>query len=54
MRSTTVRFSHTNRSAIRRRSGFAATFRRKQTAPLITLVESTEPTSAPNPAIKAA
>lgn len=39
MRPTTVRFSHTNRSAMRRRSGFAAAPTSKKTAPGMTLVE---------------
>ncbi|CAH0524255.1 hypothetical protein [Vibrio hippocampi] len=39
MRPTTVRFSHTNRSAMRRRSGFAAAFVAKKTATPISLVE---------------
>ena len=39
MRPTSVRFAHTNRSATRRRSGFAAAAKAKQVAPTITLVE---------------
>ncbi|WP_299687613.1 hypothetical protein [uncultured Vibrio sp.] len=41
MRPTTVRFSHTNRSATRRRSGFAAAPMAKKPAPAITFVEKT-------------
>ncbi|AEH31759.1 hypothetical protein DEB41_00775 [Vibrio anguillarum] len=39
MRPTAVRFSHTNRSAMRRRSGFAAAPTAKKVAPAMTLVE---------------
>ncbi|WP_086027082.1 hypothetical protein [Vibrio ichthyoenteri] len=39
MRPTTVRFSHTNRSAMRRRSGFAAAPVAKKLSPSMTLVE---------------
>ncbi|WP_260261637.1 hypothetical protein [Vibrio intestinalis] len=39
MRPTAVRFSHTNRSAMRRRSGFAAAPVAKKIAPSMTLVE---------------
>lgn len=39
MRPTTVRFSHTNRSAMRRRNGFASAFVAKKTTTPITLVE---------------
>ncbi len=41
MRPTTVRFSHTNRSAARRRSGFANPTTAKKIAPSMTLVEKT-------------
>ncbi|MEF1288240.1 hypothetical protein [Vibrio sp. M260118] len=41
MRPTTVRFSHTNRSAMRRRSGFVSTPVAKRSAPAMTLVEKT-------------
>ncbi|QPK05545.1 hypothetical protein [Vibrio kanaloae] len=41
MRPTAVRFSQTNRSAMRRRSGFAAAPTAKKMAPTITLVEKT-------------
>ncbi|WP_197465784.1 hypothetical protein [Vibrio sp. HI00D65] len=41
MRPTAVRFSHTNRSAMRRRSGFVATPTAKKLAPTMTLVEKT-------------
>ncbi|MDE1225061.1 hypothetical protein MCT03_12450 [Vibrio aestuarianus] len=39
MRPTAVRCSHTNRSAMRRRSGFAAAPVAKKVAPAMTLVE---------------
>ncbi len=39
MRPTAVRFSHTNRSAARRRSGFATAPTAKKNAPAMTLVE---------------
>ncbi|WP_367989230.1 hypothetical protein AB2S62_14850 [Vibrio sp. NTOU-M3] len=39
MRPTAVRFSHTNRSAMRRRSGFATAPVAKKVAPAMTLVE---------------
>ncbi|MCG3723655.1 hypothetical protein [Vibrio cincinnatiensis] len=39
MRPTTVRFSHTNRSAMRRRSGFATAPIAKKIASASTLVE---------------
>ncbi|WP_176287070.1 hypothetical protein [Vibrio sp. JPW-9-11-11] len=39
MRPTAVRFSHTNRSAMRRRSGFVAAPTAKKSAPAMTLVE---------------
>ncbi|MEL7292690.1 hypothetical protein [Vibrio sinaloensis] len=39
MRPTAVRFSHTNRSAMRRRSGFVAAPMAKKSAPAMTLVE---------------
>ncbi|MCL9776980.1 MULTISPECIES: hypothetical protein [Vibrio] len=39
MRPTPVRFSHSNRGASRRRSGFAPAFVAKQAAPSMTLVE---------------
>ncbi|WP_167522347.1 hypothetical protein [Vibrio atypicus] len=55
MRPTTVRFSHTNRSAMRRRSGFAAAPTAKKVAPAMTLVEKTVlMTSAPAKIVKAA
>ena len=41
MRPTTVRFSHTNRSAMRRRSGFVSAPVAKKLAPAMTLVEKT-------------
>lgn len=47
MRPTTVRFSHTNRSAMRRRSGFAAAPVAKKIAPAKTLVESNALTASP-------
>ncbi|MGF1911444.1 hypothetical protein L4C38_18630 [Vibrio kasasachensis] len=39
MRPTTVRFSHTNRSATRRRSGFTTALAAPKIAPTMTLVE---------------
>ncbi|MFM2588477.1 hypothetical protein [Vibrio sp. TBV020] len=55
MRPTTVRFSHTNRSAMRRRSGFVAAPVAKKTAPTMTLVEKTAVmASAPAKVVKAA
>ncbi len=39
MRPMTVRFSHSNRGASRRRSGFATAPVKKQMAPSMTLVE---------------
>ncbi len=39
MRPTTVRFAHTNSSAMRRRSGFTAALKAKQVAPAMTMVE---------------
>ncbi|MGR5069621.1 MULTISPECIES: hypothetical protein [Vibrio] len=55
MRPTTVRFAHTNRSAMRRRSGFTSAFKAKQVASTMTLVEKTaaEP-SVPTKVVKAA
>ena len=41
MRPTAVRFSHTNRSAMRRRSGFVAVLTAKKLAPTMTLVQKT-------------
>ncbi|MEZ8138452.1 hypothetical protein ACED34_23375, partial [Vibrio splendidus] len=41
MRPTAVRFSHTNRSAMRRRSGFVAAPTAKKLAPTMTLVQKT-------------
>lgn len=41
MRPTTVRFSHTNRSAMRRRSGFTTALVAKKVVPTMTLVEET-------------
>ncbi|AUW38275.1 MULTISPECIES: hypothetical protein [Vibrio] len=55
MRPTTVRFAHTNRSAMRRRSGFTTAPKAKQVAPAMTLVEKTAVMpSVPNKVIKAA
>ncbi len=55
MRPTTVRFAHTNSSAMRRRSGFAAAPKASQVAPAMTLVEKKAVTSkAPSKVIKAA
>ncbi|AXY02257.1 MULTISPECIES: hypothetical protein [Vibrio] len=55
MRPTTVRFAQTNRSAMRRRSGFTSAFKAKQVAPTMTLVEKTAIVpSVPNKVIKAA
>ncbi|BDR14965.1 hypothetical protein [Vibrio sp. STUT-A11] len=45
MRPTTVRFAHTNSSAMRRRSGFAAAPQAHQVAPAKTLVEKKAVTS---------
>ncbi|MFA0084949.1 hypothetical protein BCU66_008180 [Vibrio sp. 10N.286.49.B1] len=55
MRPTPVRFSHSNRGASRRRSGFASAPVAKQAAPSMTLVEKSA-FMAPTPAkvIKAA
>ena len=39
MRPTTVRFAHTNRSATRRRSGFATAPKTNKVTPSVTLVE---------------
>ncbi len=47
MRPTTVRFSHTNRSAMRRRSGFAAAPVAKKIAPAKTIVETNALTASP-------
>ncbi|RTZ13981.1 hypothetical protein EJ063_18115 [Vibrio aquaticus] len=46
MRPMTVRFSHTNRSAMRRRSGFTAAPVAKKTAPTMTLVEKSAITAS--------
>ncbi len=55
MRPTTVRFAHTNSSAMRRRSGFAAALTAKKVAPAMTMVEKNAVTSkAPSKVIKAA
>ncbi|WP_167515592.1 hypothetical protein [Vibrio taketomensis] len=55
MRPTTVRFSHTNRSAMRRRSGFTKAFVAPKLAPTISLVEkNTILVTAPTEEIKAA
>ncbi|EGA71010.1 hypothetical protein VISI1226_17170 [Vibrio sinaloensis DSM 21326] len=55
MRPTAVRFSHTNRSAMRRRSGFVAAPTAKKTTPAMTLVEKTAiMASAPAKIVKAA
>ncbi|MEF1172617.1 MULTISPECIES: hypothetical protein [Vibrio] len=55
MRPTTVRFSHTNRSAMRRRSGFVAAPTAKKSAPGMTLVEkSVFMSSTPTKIVKAA
>ncbi|MDV5045455.1 hypothetical protein [Vibrio diabolicus] len=56
MRPTTVRFAHTNTSAMRRRSGFTtAPPKAKQVAPAMTLVEKTAMmSSVPAKVIKAA
>lgn len=47
MRPTTVRFSNTNRSAMRRRSGFAVAPVAKKTATAPTLVERNALTASP-------
>ncbi|MCA2017620.1 hypothetical protein LDJ79_15960 [Vibrio tritonius] len=47
MRPTTVRFSQTNRSAMRRRNGFAYTTVAKKTAPAASLVERNVHTTLP-------
>lgn len=47
MRPTTVRFSNTNRSAMRRRSGFAVASVAKKTATAPTLVERNALTASP-------
>ncbi|QDC91781.1 hypothetical protein FIU11_03035 [Vibrio furnissii] len=47
MRPTAVRFSHTNRSAMRRRSGFAAAPVAKKIAPAPTLVEKNAVSASP-------
>lgn len=55
MRPTTVRFSHTNRSATRRRSGFTTARTAPKLAPTITLVEkNTLLVATPREEIKAA
>ncbi|WP_167521311.1 MULTISPECIES: hypothetical protein [Vibrio] len=55
MRPTTVRFSHTNRSAMRRRSGFTKAFVAPKLTPTMTLVEKqTILVATPNEEIKAA
>ncbi|WP_172953574.1 hypothetical protein [Vibrio salilacus] len=55
MRPTTVRFSHTNRSAMRRRSGFVSAPMAKKPAPAMTLVERTAVmASAPAKVVQAA
>ncbi|MGF1752283.1 hypothetical protein L4C33_01655 [Vibrio makurazakiensis] len=55
MRPTAVRSSHTNRSAMRRRSGFVTTPIAKKMAPSMTLVEKTALlTSASAKIVKAA
>ncbi|ULF84112.1 hypothetical protein [Vibrio alginolyticus] len=55
MRPTTVRFAHTNTSAMRRRSGFTTAPKAKQVAPAMTLVEKTAMmSSVPAKVIKAA
>lgn len=47
MRPTTVRFSNTNRSAMRRRSGFAVAPVARKTASAPTLVERNALTASP-------
>ncbi|NAW54508.1 hypothetical protein CAG67_11280 [Vibrio sp. V41_P2S12T139] len=55
MRPTTVRFAHTNTSAMRRSSGFTTAPKAKQVAPAMTLVEKTAMmSSVPAKVIKAA
>ncbi|MEH0743334.1 hypothetical protein H4F05_17745 [Vibrio cholerae] len=55
MRPAAVRFSHTNRSAMRRRSGFASAPTAKKVNPAMTLVEQTTLLmSVPSKAVKAA
>ncbi|WP_175443251.1 hypothetical protein [Vibrio sonorensis] len=55
MRPTAVRFSHTNRSAARRRSGFVTTPSTKKVAPAMTLVERNARSAASvNHVVKAA
>ncbi len=54
MRPTTVRFSHTNRSATRRRSGFAAAPVAKKVAPEKTLVEKNAQTASPETKVEQA
>ncbi|WP_295903279.1 hypothetical protein [uncultured Vibrio sp.] len=55
MRPTPVRFAHSNRSASRRRSGFATAPTAKPAAPAMTLAEKTARTvSAPTNEVKAA
>ncbi|MCW8333562.1 hypothetical protein J4N42_00135 [Vibrio sp. SCSIO 43135] len=55
MRPTAVRFSHTNRSAMRRRSGFVTAPVAKKIAPAMTLVEKTAlMAEAPAKVVKAA
>ncbi|WP_171052228.1 hypothetical protein [Vibrio sp. Hep-1b-8] len=51
MRPTTVRFSHTNTSAMRRRSGFATAPMAKQVATTMTLVEKTALMAAASPKV---
>ncbi|GAB2640516.1 hypothetical protein [Vibrio panuliri] len=55
MRPTTVRFSHTNRSAMRRRSGFTKAYVAPKLTPAMTLVEKkTILVTTPSEEIKAA
>ena len=55
MRPTTVRISHTNRSAMRRRSGFVTAPAAKKPSPAMTLVEQNAiMASTPTKIVKAA
>ncbi len=54
MRPTTVRFSHTNRSAMRRRSGFATAPVARKLAPAKTLVETNALTASPEAKVEQA